>query len=264
MRLRRAVLQIPAKSLVPPRLPVYKSRPLLTLSESTLLQVLIPLHFISFISNTYKKPGRGSLPFTPKFCNSLLPEPHPASLPLYIVASLRLYVIGLCARTATRATPTASMVYFTILWIPGGGVHTSRRLSNLNFRISSFVSPARHFPRPPLAVNCELSAVSCLPLFPFNFKLPALSGVEGSTVNFLIKELALLTVQSQDGWIHHHQALHLLSRRKNSRESAETIVKRTLHRVECVGIRADLEALTDGISISLNERIETRPRRTRY
>src|SRR5580704_5075238 len=80
MRLRRAVLQIPAKSSVPPRLPIYNSRSTLTPSESTLLQVLIPLHFISFISNTYKKPGGGSLLFAPKFCNSSLPPLRPRSL----------------------------------------------------------------------------------------------------------------------------------------------------------------------------------------
>ena len=59
MRLRRAVLQAPAESSVPPRLPLYKGYPPLTLLESTLLQVLIPLHFISFRINTYTKPGGG-------------------------------------------------------------------------------------------------------------------------------------------------------------------------------------------------------------
>ena len=69
---RRAVLQIPAKSSVPPRLPIYKFRSTLTPSKSTLTQLLIPLHFISFISNTYKKPARGTLPSASKFCNSSL------------------------------------------------------------------------------------------------------------------------------------------------------------------------------------------------
>ena len=60
MRLRRAVLQIPAKSSVPLRLPFHKNRSLLTPSQSTLPQLLIPLHFNSFRSNAYKKPrGRG-------------------------------------------------------------------------------------------------------------------------------------------------------------------------------------------------------------
>ena len=76
MRLRRAALKIPAKSSVPPRSPLYKLRPLPTPSESTLPQVLIPLHFKSFISNTYKKPGRGTLLEAPKFVNSSLPPCH--------------------------------------------------------------------------------------------------------------------------------------------------------------------------------------------
>src|ERR1700686_5409583 len=59
MRLRCSVLQISPKPAVPPRLPLYKSRHSLPRPESTLLQVLIPLHFNSFISNTYKKPGGG-------------------------------------------------------------------------------------------------------------------------------------------------------------------------------------------------------------
>jgi len=77
MCLRRAVLQIPAKSSVPPRLPFYKICSLLTHSESTRLHVLIPLHFNSPRISTYKKPGRGSLLPAPKFCNSSLPTCHP-------------------------------------------------------------------------------------------------------------------------------------------------------------------------------------------
>jgi hypothetical protein len=76
MRPSPAVLQTPSKSLVPPRLLFYKSRSPLTHSESTLLQLLIPLHFNSPRINTYKKPGEGDLLPTPKFCNSLLPAPH--------------------------------------------------------------------------------------------------------------------------------------------------------------------------------------------
>ena len=80
MRPRRAVPQIPAKSSAPPRLPFYNSRHSLTRSESTLTQLLIPLHFIPFISNTYKKPGGGPPLPAPKFCNSLLPSLRPRSL----------------------------------------------------------------------------------------------------------------------------------------------------------------------------------------
>jgi hypothetical protein len=69
-RLLCAVPKTPAKSSVPPRLPLHKNRPLLTRSESTLPHLLIPRHFNSPGINTYKKPGRGSPSATPKFCNS--------------------------------------------------------------------------------------------------------------------------------------------------------------------------------------------------
>ena len=68
MRLRRAVLQIPAKPSVPPRLPLHKNRSLPTSSQSTLPQLLIPPHFNSFRSNVCKKTrGRGPGPNT-KVC----------------------------------------------------------------------------------------------------------------------------------------------------------------------------------------------------
>ena len=63
MRLRLAVLQTPAKSSVLPRLPLHNNRPLPTHSESTLPQLLIPLHFNFPRINTYKKP-RGGCPST--------------------------------------------------------------------------------------------------------------------------------------------------------------------------------------------------------
>jgi hypothetical protein len=60
MRLRRAVPKIPAKSSVPPTLPFHYNCPLLTPPESTLPQLLIPLHLNSFRNSVYKKPwGRG-------------------------------------------------------------------------------------------------------------------------------------------------------------------------------------------------------------
>jgi hypothetical protein len=76
MRPRRAVLQTPPKSSVPPRLLFYKNRLPLTHSKSTLTQLLIPLDFNSPRINTYKKPRRGSRLSAPKFCNSSLPAPH--------------------------------------------------------------------------------------------------------------------------------------------------------------------------------------------
>jgi hypothetical protein len=66
MRLSRAVTEIPAKISVPPGLPLNKSRPLTTHSESTLPQLLIPFHFISFSSNVYKKTGGGATPSQPQ------------------------------------------------------------------------------------------------------------------------------------------------------------------------------------------------------
>ncbi len=66
MRPRRAVLQTPPESSVPPRLLFYKSSPPLTHSKSTLLQLLIPLHFNSPRINTYKKTGGGGASFQPQ------------------------------------------------------------------------------------------------------------------------------------------------------------------------------------------------------
>jgi len=86
MRLRRAVLKIPAKSSVPPRSLLYKLRPLPTPSESTLPQLLIPLHFKSFISNTYEKTGRGPLRPAPKFVNSPLPSRHSSTRAAVLVS----------------------------------------------------------------------------------------------------------------------------------------------------------------------------------
>jgi hypothetical protein len=59
-RLRRVIPKIPAEPSVAPGLPLNKNRSFPTRSESTLPQLLIPLHFKSRISNTYKKPqGEG-------------------------------------------------------------------------------------------------------------------------------------------------------------------------------------------------------------
>jgi hypothetical protein len=110
MRPLRVVLQIPPKSFVPRRLLFYKSRPPLTPSESTLLQVLIPLHFNSSRMNTYKKPGRGAPSTAPKLSNSLLTPNRK------------------CAHTPTSATPVPSMLYFTVLCIPRNLICTARLL----------------------------------------------------------------------------------------------------------------------------------------
>src|ERR1700721_2009345 len=77
MRLRRAVLQIPPKPPVLPGLPLYKNRYLLTPSESTLPQVLIPQDFISSRINTYIKPGGGTPASNPKVWQLVTPSPSP-------------------------------------------------------------------------------------------------------------------------------------------------------------------------------------------
>ena len=66
MRPRPAVLQTPSESSILSRLPVYKSCPPPTHSKSTLLQLLIPLHFNSRTINTYKKPREGVPPLQPQ------------------------------------------------------------------------------------------------------------------------------------------------------------------------------------------------------
>jgi hypothetical protein len=74
---RRAVLKIPPKYSAPPGLPFYKNRRLLTRPESTLLQVLIPLHFNFPRINTYKKPGGGPPPFRPKVLQLVTKQTSP-------------------------------------------------------------------------------------------------------------------------------------------------------------------------------------------
>ena len=66
MRLRPAVPKTPPKSSHPPHLPFCKGDHPLTRSESTLLQLLIRLHFISRRMNVYKKLGGGCPSSSPK------------------------------------------------------------------------------------------------------------------------------------------------------------------------------------------------------
>ncbi len=101
-RLRRAVPKISAKFSVPHGLPLNKRSHLLTRSESALPQLLIPLHFKSFISNAYKKPGERSRRPTPKFCNSSLPTQRS------------------CVHAETPATPFGSYIYFITRGQAGG------------------------------------------------------------------------------------------------------------------------------------------------
>src|SRR5580692_9745245 len=77
MHAHLAVLKTPPKFSASSPLPLYKNRALLTHPESTLLQVLIPLHFNSSTINTYKKPGGGPPPCTRKVLQLVTPDSQP-------------------------------------------------------------------------------------------------------------------------------------------------------------------------------------------
>ncbi len=116
MRPRRAVPKTPAKISVSLGLPLNKSRSLLTHSESTLPQPLIPLHFNSRRCNVYRKPGEGAAVLAPKFCNSSLPAcgPSPrARTPVYP------------ERPSRGATLFRSYIYCITRGQPGVGVSLS-------------------------------------------------------------------------------------------------------------------------------------------
>ena len=102
--LRCAVPKTPAKSSVPLGSPLNKLRSLLTHSESTLPQPLIPLDLISFSGNVYRKPGEGSPHHWPKVLQLVTSPPHS------------------CAHARTSATPFRSYIYFITRGHPGGGV----------------------------------------------------------------------------------------------------------------------------------------------
>jgi len=145
MRLRRAVLQIPPKSSVPPGLLLHKNPHPLTRAESTLTQVLIPLHFISFISNTYKKPGGGTPSSSPKVWQLVNPSPQfvitpspqfviPSEarnllFPPSVALSLPHYLITSLHRANVDAASSISPLFATLTENTGGGVCPSTPLS---------------------------------------------------------------------------------------------------------------------------------------
>jgi hypothetical protein len=159
MRLRRAALKIPAKSSVPPRSLLYKLSPLPTPSESTLPQLLIPLHFKSFISNTYKKPGGG----TPKVCQ-LVTTPSPrhicASLHLYLVTSLHHFLTFRYTHSSTRNPFTVDHL-FTTLVTPGGWGIPAEDSLGFSARLCDLCASALSF-----------SALCCQSLLTIPYSLP--------------------------------------------------------------------------------------------
>jgi hypothetical protein len=135
MRLRCAVPKIPTISLISRWLPLYKVRLFQTHSQSTLLQVLIPLHFNSPRISVYKNPGEGVPPLYPKNLqlvttattsyrartNSRNPNPR------YALLHGSLDTRGVGSRVAIHHSPALSEVEGSLAIIP--------------FRITSFAHP---------------------------------------------------------------------------------------------------------------------------
>jgi hypothetical protein len=131
MRLHRAVPKIPAKSSAPPRLPLHKTRSVKSPSESALPQLLIPLHFNSRISNTYKKP-QGEGPVSgPKVLQLVTKQTPRVSPPHYIVTSLPHSFSPFCVHAGIRATPIPSIAYSRFSAHPRWGVSLNPRKSSL-------------------------------------------------------------------------------------------------------------------------------------
>jgi|HubBroStandDraft_1064217.scaffolds.fasta_scaffold26528_5 hypothetical protein len=128
MRLRRAVLKIPAKASVLPRLPLHKNRSVKTPSKSTLPQLLIPLHFNSRISNTYKKRLGEAPTCNPKVCQLFtIPSFSPSFEGPLLFTPSAVCEGGNPLRARTPATPIPSMLYFITRGHPGGwGPHQKK------------------------------------------------------------------------------------------------------------------------------------------
>jgi len=137
MRPRRAVPKIPTESSVPPRLPFYNNCPLLTHPESTLLQVLIPLHFNSTRINTYKKPGRGSLLPAPKFYNSSIPAPR------YTHAKQHPPVSSISFTSSTSSTSSTSFASPSVTPFPATLTGQSQLAENTTTLSPAFATLAR-------------------------------------------------------------------------------------------------------------------------
>jgi len=110
-----------------------------------------PLSLLPATLTNQPQPTENALALSPVFAMLTKKVGVPAivgqrrSLPsLSWVVSPRILQPFLCARTAAPATPIVSYVYFTVLWIPGGGGPSSF--------LVSFCPPAgcvEHFPAFP-------------------------------------------------------------------------------------------------------------------
>ncbi len=165
---RRAVLQIPPKPPAPHGLPLYKNRYSLTPSESTLPQVLIPLHFISFISNVYKKPGGGTPLPAPKFGNSSLLARYSCAR---IQAPVHPELIG---RWATPFLPSA----YSHFRRNGVGASWSANVGQPILAVShhpSQFSPSTH--GSPNSLRISADSASLRYPFPFSVSPPSTFGL---------------------------------------------------------------------------------------
>src|SRR5277367_2739913 len=126
MRPRRAVPKIPTGPSVPCRLPFYNTRHFLSHSESTLAEVLIPLHFNSSRIIAYKKPGEGVSPSDLNVWQLVTPNLFP-----------RFPQPTACAHTGNPATRLLSCVYLITRGYPGVVAHhvneQSDRTRSLHF-----------------------------------------------------------------------------------------------------------------------------------
>lgn len=184
MRPRCAVPKIPTKSSVPLKLPFYNSHLFRKRSESTLVEVLIPLHFKSPRISVYKKLGERLPPSRTKvlqlvtthesLCWSRRTRHNPNSIAHFRTLSVTRGVYPLsqrtlreqmevrpklfprfpqpnvCAHAGNAATRFLSCVYLITRGHPGGGgpPHPSQP------PLSSLRAPrARRLPRPGRGVS---------------------------------------------------------------------------------------------------------------
>src|SRR5579859_566178 len=112
---RRSIPPIPPKSAVPTQLPFCKNRPVLNPSKSTLPQVLIPLDFISFRRNTYKKTGGGYPSSSPEVSQLVTTHTHTNSTRRCVRISnpiMRLRTLSVTHRGGAACLPQPSSSTF--------------------------------------------------------------------------------------------------------------------------------------------------------
>ena len=155
MHARLAVLKTPPKSSVLSLLLLYKNSNLLTHPKSTLLQVLIPLHFNSPAISIYEKPGGGAPPRTRKVLQLVTPTSRLNLLlaPVAVTVQPTENTIPLNpASSNVDAASSLSPLFVTLTKNTGGGV-------------SATFIPPKHFLFFPQRVNTQHTATPATPLF---------------------------------------------------------------------------------------------------